>query len=229
MTMIHCNHCNREISEMATVCPHCGAKTERGIKNTVDILKMIGIIVDVIAVILIVWAAFEFIGDISKYNDNNWWNGGYNYKSPLTDHEKGVLWRFGIGAFFAIISSALITSAKNAENSASVSSRKTSAFSSYAYSQEANRPESGWKCVCGQSNANYIGTCSCGRSRKDVEKVAAQQASSTEQASAADVQEDAVLNQLNGIEAIKAYKELLDSGVISQEDFDKKKNELLGI
>ena len=27
----------------------------------------------------------------------------------------------------------------------------------------------------------------------------------------------------------KAYKELLDSGVISQEDFDKKKNELLGI
>lgn len=29
--------------------------------------------------------------------------------------------------------------------------------------------EDGWKCICGQLNASYVGTCSCGRTRADVE------------------------------------------------------------
>lgn len=34
-------------------------------------------------------------------------------------------------------------------------------------------------------------------------------------------------NELENLEKLKSYKELLDSGVITQEDFDKKKAELL--
>lgn len=35
--------------------------------------------------------------------------------------------------------------------------------------------------------------------------------------------------ELQNIQKLKAYKELLDSGAISQEEFDKKKSELLNI
>ena len=31
--------------------------------------------------------------------------------------------------------------------------------------------EDGWKCICGQLNASYVGTCSCGRTRADVEDI----------------------------------------------------------
>ncbi len=165
MAMIQCNHCKKEISDLADVCPHCGAKTAHGIKNTATILKMIGILVDVIAVILVIWAAAEFIGDISNYNDNNWWNGGYNYKSPLTDHEKGVLGRFGLGALFAIVASTLITVAKSLENGIAAASKGNSPSSS-ADSRPA-MSNGGWRCSCGKVNPHYTGTCSCGRSKHD--------------------------------------------------------------
>ena len=36
-------------------------------------------------------------------------------------------------------------------------------------------------------------------------------------------------NNDNKFEEVKKYKDLLDSGIISQEEFDKKKKELLGL
>jgi hypothetical protein len=35
-------------------------------------------------------------------------------------------------------------------------------------------------------------------------------------------------HQLNNIQLLTEYKKLLDNGVITQEDYDRKKNELLG-
>ena len=64
----------------------------------------------------------------------------------------------------------------------------------------------GWKCTCGRVNPSYTGTCSCGKKKRDIE-------------------EEQHLEQLK---KLKDYKELLDSGVISSEEYEKKKKELLG-
>ncbi len=69
----------------------------------------------------------------------------------------------------------------------------------------------GWKCACGRLNAAYVTSCTCGRTKNQVEN---------EQKSAS------VDSQA---EKLKVYKELLYSGVITQEDFDAKKKQLLGI
>lgn len=72
----------------------------------------------------------------------------------------------------------------------------------------------GWKCVCGRLNPSYTGTCACGRSRQAVLAAAA--------AGPAEEKEGAA------VKMIKQYKELLDSGAITQEEFEKKKREILG-
>ncbi len=71
----------------------------------------------------------------------------------------------------------------------------------------------GWKCVCGRLNPSYTGTCACGRSRQAVLAAAA---------------EPALENEGATVRMIKQYKELLDSGAITQEEFEKKKREILG-
>ena len=71
----------------------------------------------------------------------------------------------------------------------------------------------GWKCVCGRLNPSYSGTCACGRSRQAVLAAAA---------------EPALENEGATVRMIKQYKELLDSGAITQEEFEKKKREILG-
>ena len=78
-----------------------------------------------------------------------------------------------------------------------------------------------WKCdKCGMINPNYTGTCSCGNSknRRGNDNVA----ETTKKEN-----KDELKEELNNIELIKKYKELLDSGAITQEEFDKKKNEIL--
>ena len=71
----------------------------------------------------------------------------------------------------------------------------------------------GWKCVCGRLNPSYTGTCACGRSRQAVLAAAA---------------EPALENEGATVRMIKQYKELLDSGAITQEEFEQKKREILG-
>ena len=41
--------------------------------------------------------------------------------------------------------------------------------------QEADKPQTeqpmssgGWRCSCGRANANYVSTCACGKSKRDV-------------------------------------------------------------
>lgn len=80
--------------------------------------------------------------------------------------------------------------------------------------------KNGWKCdKCGCVNPEYTGTCSCGNSKfrrsNDVEKATNKEG------------KDELKEELNNVELIKKYKELLDSGAITQEEFDKKKSEIL--
>lgn len=82
--------------------------------------------------------------------------------------------------------------------------------------------ENGWKCNrCGQVNQSYTGTCSCGLSKLDNDKL--NKRSEETPAKSNNTTEN------DNIEEIKKYKELLDSGIITQEEFEKKKKELLNI
>lgn len=69
----------------------------------------------------------------------------------------------------------------------------------------------GWNCSCGRLNAAYVTSCTCGKNKMQAE-IELKNASSEAQ-----------------VEKLKVYKELLDSGVITQEDYDVKKKQLLGI
>lgn len=83
------------------------------------------------------------------------------------------------------------------------------------HSEDQILQNNGWKCNrCGRVNPNYTGTCGCGISRAESEKWLPEP-----------IKEDSE----DDIQKLKSYKELLDTGVITQEEFDKKKKELLGL
>lgn len=86
----------------------------------------------------------------------------------------------------------------------------------------------GWKCnQCGKVNPYYTTTCVCGISKVESEKIAKDALEKTKDEVAQAGKESE--QELQNIQKLKAYKELLDSGAISQEEFDKKKSELLNI
>ena len=61
----------------------------------------------------------------------------------------------------------------------------------------------GWKCTCGKVNPSYTATCTCGTTKKEIQ-------------------------DLEKLEKIKSYKELLDTGVITEEEYEAKRKEILG-
>lgn len=73
-----------------------------------------------------------------------------------------------------------------------------------------------WQCSCGSFNPPYCTTCVCGKTPKDV--AAEKRLVKDEQA------ED---EELKKIKLLKEYKELLDSGTITQAEFEKKKANIL--
>ena len=70
-----------------------------------------------------------------------------------------------------------------------------------------------WQCTCGRMYPAYIGTCVCGKKQYEIKA-----------AKAAQEKEAAELNRLR---KLKEYKDFLDCGIITQEEFDKKKAEIL--
>lgn len=100
----------------------------------------------------------------------------------------------------------------------------TSTTQSYA-STNANR----WICPnCGAENSLSNTCATCGRNRYSQPAIEYTQTVASVPAQTPAVQTTSTQGD-SKIEEIKAYKELLDSGVITQEEFDKKKAELLGI
>lgn len=114
MALIRCRECGREISSTAEMCPQCGARTRYGrtvaeskqVSSTATTYIVIASIVSIIGVILIISSFVTMIGDIHEYN-NSWYNG-YNYKSPLSDHEMGVVIRLVVGIVLDIVAAGFI-------------------------------------------------------------------------------------------------------------------------
>lgn len=73
----------------------------------------------------------------------------------------------------------------------------------------------GWKCSCGRVNPSYTGTCACGKSKLDAPE-------------AVQARKEEEEKKLANLKKVREYKELLDSGVITQEEFEAKKEEILG-
>ena len=89
----------------------------------------------------------------------------------------------------------------------------------------------GWKCYyCTSINAFNVTSCACGHNREDTERqnknIANLKASRAAAKSKATTQ-SAMKEELNTIDIIAKYKELLDSGAITQEEFETKKKSLL--
>ena len=76
-------------------------------------------------------------------------------------------------------------------------------------------PERGWRCpLCGKTHQSYEYVCSCGYDKARSEEI------------------DKNSNEMELLDAtviaeIKKYKELMDEGILTQEEFDKKKKQLL--
>lgn len=99
MAMIKCRECGKEISSRAEACPYCGAKTRFGMheaeKKQTSVAAVILILVSVVGTIIFFSALMTMMQDIKNYD--NPWASGYNYKSPLTEHELGVIMRMIFG------------------------------------------------------------------------------------------------------------------------------------
>lgn len=89
-----------------------------------------------------------------------------------------------------------------------------------------------WKCLCGKLNPPYTTGCSCGLTVSEInkrkhqqEKIVAEQKENKQK----EAEERNIASEKNNIVLLKEYKDLLDNGIITQEEFDKKKHELLNI
>ncbi len=78
----------------------------------------------------------------------------------------------------------------------------------------------GWQCACGKVNASYVSSCSCGRSKSgDLPPEPAPVIPE-------EPDED---TEVRNAQAIREYKKLLDEGILTAEEFEAKKKQLLGL
>lgn len=76
-----------------------------------------------------------------------------------------------------------------------------------------------WKCSCGRVNPGYTGTCACGKTQDEIRK--AENEREIEQ------QRKEQLEKSNlALDTLMKMKQLLDSGAITEEEFQQKKKEL---
>ena len=123
---------------------------------------------------------------------------------------------FWWGFFFGFI--ALIVALSKSDNHHSAKSYGSSMIRNTTRDEQIIAA-GGWKCSCGRTNYHYVSTCVCGRSKND-DVTAPTKTLPSSQTS------HSILNESN-IEAVRNYKKLLDEGVITQEELEKKKKQLL--
>ena len=90
-------------------------------------------------------------------------------------------------------------------------------------------PPGGWRCSCGRSHSSYVSSCVCGKNKSDIRKPAptsTPKISAPTQSGLASKQ-SSYETENDKIAALREYKLLLDSGVITEEEFERKKQQLL--
>lgn len=103
-------------------------------------------------------------------------------------------------------------------------------LSSATNASAKNAAPRGWMCTCGTFNAGFAPICKCGKRKSEVVTEKPQNMGKLENNQAANqtpTRRDAIKKEQETIRLLKDYKDLLDSGAITQEEFDQKKAELL--
>ncbi len=86
-------------------------------------------------------------------------------------------------------------------------------------------PKDGWRCTCGRTHASFVSACVCGISKST--------ALAPAKPAPVPVQETepeylfSKETESEKIAALRQYKELLDQGILTREEFDAKKKQLL--
>ena len=109
-------------------------------------------------------------------------------------------------------------------------------FQGFSRPKAAARPDATlWHCDCGRDNPAYVGTCACGRTKaqmlnKGIIPQIEETGKEKEQPIIEEPEKDVNVEQeLKDFALIRELKALLDEGAITQEEYDAKKKQLLGI
>ncbi len=103
-----------------------------------------------------------------------------------------------------------------------------------------------WRCICGRINPNYMGTCACGKRKSEAfnetkkrnemtKELIRRKASGDNNKTEKDTTETSTSSAVSAnisseqekVKLLKEYKELFDSGVITEEEFNSKKASIL--
>ncbi len=167
------------------------------------------------------------------------WGVIWGIATQKVNENKGYYGGFGLGFFLGLIG--LIIVLCKPDNRYAPAQTQYSPMYPTAYSEAGDRKmleNGGWKCKkCGRINPSYTGTCACGMTKgenngtaKAIQQANSRAAEEVKTGSATQTTEKAqsgVDQELQNIQKLRSYKELLDTGVISQEEFDTKKAQLL--
>ena len=134
---------------------------------------------------------------------------------------------FWWGFFFSIIAALVAISKPENRKSYDYSNDSSSlgnggSFYTREYQDNKVLSDGGWKCICGRLNNSFTGTCACGRTKEEVKKF-------EEEEKQKQIEQQNETEELNRLNAIKELKSLLDTGAITQEEFEAKKKSLLGL
>lgn len=159
-------------------------------------------------------------------------------------HQRTIAWLSLISGFIISIASIMDWHRKSIEDEILIPKEE-----SKADREKRILDEGGWKCVCGDVNHNYVSSCACGRSRregdvknqiKEEPKKGEEQKTKEKEAflsgkhlrepvTTHSTDEERSSTNTSYVDEIRKLKALLDEGIITQEEFNAKKKQLMGL
>jgi len=160
-------------------------------------------------------------GAITKHiNENKGYDGGFAWG----------FWLGWIGVIVVACKDPLPTYRPSSGNRSSGTTSQGRAVPPMANSS-APVPAGGWRCTCGRTYAAYVSSCVCGVSKQaaTMPKPEASADSSSTAAPAAQKSAPQKTSEQENLTLLREYKQMLDDVVITQEEFENKKKQLLGL
>ena len=186
MALIRCIECNKEISDSAETCPHCGMKTNHGQKVAQDKKLAISVLFAFGFFILGMVLFISGSSFIKEYTSSYWgeylWEEGY-----WTEDSEAVMAVIkqvaGAGMFIGGLIDIWITAYKFKNSSSPVTNSSSTPFKTIStaknftnsgsngnYPTNQNASSNGWTCTCGKTHQAFVSSCSCGKNKRDIQQ-----------------------------------------------------------